>query len=318
MRSPDFYPLLFRMQQVWQSWWRRVSAIALSLACVLAIAGCSSTGSGGGGDIVIGSKNYSEQVVLGELMAQHIEAQTDLDVERQFNLGGTFICHKAISNGNIDAYVEYTGTAFTAILERTPIADAQKTYQQVKQIYDREFDIHVFDPLGFENTYAIIIRGKDARQYNIDTISDIAPYTSDWQAGFGYEFIEREDGFTGLKQTYNLKFDEQPQVMDLGLMYRALIENKVDVVAGNSTDGLIKTFDLKVLEDNKDYFPPYQAVPVVRKAVLDEYPQLRTAIEQLSGTISEDDMRQMNYEVDGQFRKPADVAREFLKAKGLL
>lgn len=251
-------------------------------------------------------------------MAQHIEAQTDLDVERQFNLGGTFICHKAISNGNIDAYVEYTGTAFTAILGRTPIADAQKTYQQVKQIYDREFDIHVFEPLGFENTYAIIIRGEDARQYDIDKISDAAQYTRDWQAGFGYEFIEREDGFTGLKQTYNLTFDEQPQVMDLGLMYRALIENKVDVVAGNSTDGLIKTFDLKVLEDNKNYFPPYQAVPVARKEVLDEYPQLRTAIEQLSGMISEDDMRQMNYEVDGQFRKPADVAREFLKAKGLL
>ncbi len=267
--------------------------------------------------IVIGSKNFTEQVILGELLAQQIEATTNLKVDRKFNLGGTFICHQALQAGQIDAYVEYTGTALTAILKHNPISDPQKVYQQVKQEYAQNLHLEVTKPLGFNDTYAMLVRGNDAEKLHLQTISQAAKYTPQWRAGFSYEFLERPDGFSGLAKTYGLKFASPPQIMDLGLMYKALDAKKVDMVAGNSTDGLIDKLKLLVLKDDKHYFPPYEAVPVVREKTLKEHPKLRQSLQQLAGMISDADMRHLNYEVDGEFRKIEDVVREFLQSKKL-
>lgn len=282
----------------------------------MAIASCSKNLGGGGGDIVVGSKNFTEQVILGELLAQHIEATTKLKVDRKLNLGGSFICHQGLLSGQLDAYVEYTGTAFTAILKQKPISNPQAVYQQVKQGYQK-LGLEVTEPLGFENTFAMIVRGKDARSLNLQTLSQAAKYTPQWQAGFGYEFIEREDGFPGLAKTYGLQFARSPQIMDLGLMYRALVEKKVDMVAGNSTDGQIATLDLFVLKDDKKYFPPYEAAPIVRQETLKRHPELRKAFQQLGALISADEMQRLNYQVDGEFRKVEEVVREFLHSKGI-
>lgn len=305
--------------------WRRLRLprkelfLILTFALTLAVAGCNgNSGGGGGGNIVIGSKNFTEQVILGELLAQHIEATVGLKVDRRLNLGGTFICHTALTAGQLDAYVEYTGTSFTAILKQKPISDPKAVYQKVKQEYAKQFGLEVTEPLGFENTFAMVVRGSDARRLNIQTLSQAAQYTPQWQAGFGYEFIEREDGFPGLSKTYGFKFVKRPQIMDLGLMYRALVDKKVDLVAGNSTDGQIARLGLVILKDDKQYFPPYEAVPVVRQETLKKYPQLRKAFQQLGGAISAKEMQRMNYQVEGEFRKVEDVVREFLQSKGLL
>jgi glycine betaine/choline ABC-type transport system substrate-binding protein len=269
----------------------------------------------GRADIVICSKNYTEQNILGELLAQQIESQTNLTVDRQLNLGGTFLCHDGLKTGQIDAYVEYTGTAFTAILKNPPISDAETVYQQVKQAYQDQFNLTVMPPLGFNNTFAIMVRGEDARNLNLKTISDAAEHTPQWRAGFGYEFMSRKDGFPGLAATYQLTFARPPEIMDLGLMYRALVYKKVDLIAGDSTNGLIDRLELVVLEDDKNYFPPYQAVPIVRTETLEKHPELAAAILQLAGLISEAEMQQMNYQVDGEFRRYDEVVREFLASK---
>ena len=284
---------------------------------VLAIASCNPDSDSGGGDIVIGSKNFTEQNILGEMLAQQIENTTGLRVERRLHLGTTFICHQALTAGKIDAYVEYTGTAFTTILNQKPISDPQVVYQQLKTGYAQQFGLEVAQPLGFENTYAMIIRGEDAKALDLQTLSQAAQYTPQWQAGMGYEFVERQDGFPGLVKTYNLEFAKPPRVMDLGLMYRALLQKQVDVVAGNSTDGQIARLGLVILEDDQRYFPPYEAAPIIRQATLKKYPQLRQAIAQLSGLITADEMRQMNYQVEGELRDINQVVQEFLQAKGL-
>jgi osmoprotectant transport system substrate-binding protein len=267
--------------------------------------------------VIIGSKNFTEQVILGELLAQQIESKTNLKVDRRLNLGGTFICHQAIAAGQIDAYIEYTGTAFTAILKREPITDPQEVYRQVKEAYVNQFTVEWLRPLGFNNTFAIIVRGDDARRLNLKKISDAAPYTSKWRAGFGYEFMERADGFPGLSRTYNLQFGQPPRVMDLGLIYRAIADRQVDLVAGNSTDGLISALGLVVLEDDRHYFPPYEAVPIIRAETLKRHPELRAVIEQLGGLITEEEMRRLNQSVDGKHRDVKQVVSEFLRAKGL-
>ena len=263
------------------------------------------------GTITIGSKNFTEQVILGEILAQQIEAKTDLKVERQFNLGGTFICHEAVKVGQIDGYVEYTGTALTAILKQKPITDPKKVYRIVKQAYDEDFQLTVMNSLGFENTFAIVIRREDAQNLNIKTLSQAAQYTPQWRAGFGYEFLARKDGYPGLAKTYGLKFKNTPQQMDLGLMYKALAQKQVDLVAGNSTDGLIPVLKLVVLEDDKKYFPPYEAVPVFNQETLAKYPEIEAALANLAGLINAEQMQQMNYEVDNQSRPVAEVVTEF-------
>ncbi len=227
-------------------------------------------------------------------------------------LGGTFVCHRAIVSGEVDIYVEYTGTALTAILRRPPIADAAAVYDTVRRVYHERFGLTWGAPLGFDNTFAILIRGADARRLGIRTISQAAAYTPGWRAGFGYEFMERQDGFAGLARTYGLEFAGPPRIMDLGLSYRALADGEVDLIAGNSTDGLIDALDLFQLEDDKGYFPPYEAAPVIRDDVLARHPELARALAELGGTISNADMRRLNYLVDVEHRDVPDVVREWL------
>ncbi|MFM7365651.1 MAG: glycine betaine ABC transporter substrate-binding protein [Cuspidothrix sp.] len=266
--------------------------------------------------IIIGSKNFTEQVILGEILAQHIESHTKLKVDRKFNLGGTFIAHEAVKAGKIAGYVEYTGTAFTAVLKEKPITNPQIVYEKTKQAYQNKYKLTVMQPLGFENTYAMIIRGEDAKKWQVKTLSEIGKYSPQMQAGFGYEFLERADGFPGLSKTYGLKFANIKQ-MELGLMYQALKEKQVDLVAANSTDGLIPVLDLVILEDDKKYFPPYQAVPVFNQEILQKYPELVTTINQLGGKISTTEIQQMNYQVDNQSQSAEKVVREWLKSQKL-
>src|SRR5216117_722337 len=275
---------------------KRFSKLLCLLMIVASLSSCSQRDR-----IVVGSKNFTEQVIMGEMLAQQIERKTHLPVDRKLNLGGTIVCHEALTAGQIDAYVEYTGTGLTAILKEPPVKDANVAYQTVKDAYESRFGIEWTKPLGFNNTFAIIVRKSDAEQFGLRTISDAAPRTSRWVAGFGYEFIEREDGYPGLVKTYNLRFPSEPRVMDLGLTYKAVAGHQVDLIAGNSTDGLIGALGLVVLEDDKHYFPPYDAVPLVREA-----------LRALGGKVSEEQMRLMNYAVDGEHKDVKQVVKELL------
>jgi glycine betaine/choline ABC-type transport system substrate-binding protein len=258
----------------------------------------------------VGSKNFTEQIVLGELTAQAIEAR-GLRVERRLNLGGTFICDRALRSGDIDLYVEYSGTAQTAIFHQPVDTDSRRVLENVRARY-ADAGLTLLDPLGFENTFAMLVRGAAARRLALRTISDLAPHAPKWRAGFGYEFLQRQDGYPGLARAYDLRFAAPPTAMDLSLIYRALAERQVDLVAGDATSGLIAAYDLVMLEDDRHYFPPYDAVPVGRTAVLLAHPEIREAMAALAGRITAADMRRMNHAVDAEHRDPADVAREFL------
>lgn len=253
--------------------------------------------------LVIGSKNFTESVILGELVAQTLEAN-GCEVDRRLNMGGTFVCDSAIRAGAIDAYVEYSGTAQTAILKQ-PGADVAAAYEKR--------GLRWTPPLGFNNTFAMIVRRADAEKLDLRAISDLAKVASTYRPGFGYEFTERPDGWPGLQRAYGLHFANAPRTMDLGLTYKAVASNQVDLIAGNSTDGLISSLDLVVLADNQSFFPRYDAV-VVQRADLDTHCRgASRSLESLRNSISDDTMRQLNYEVDGKKRPVADVVREFLK-----
>jgi osmoprotectant transport system substrate-binding protein len=267
--------------------------------------------------IVVGSKNFTEQLVLGEIIAQQIERKTHLPVERRFYLAGSYICHQSILSGRIDIYPEYTGTALTAILKLPPAKDRQQVFETVAREYQSRFNLKVGPNLGFNDTFALEIRGDDARRLKLKTISDAAPHAIHWRAGFGYEFMERPDGYRGLAATYGLKFAENPRIMDLGLLARSLKDHQIDLGAGNTTDGLIRALDLFVLEDDKHYFPPYEAVPIVRQEALSAHPEIAQALAELAGKISDAEMRELNYQVDGKHRDAKQVAAEFLTTKGL-
>jgi osmoprotectant transport system substrate-binding protein len=267
--------------------------------------------------IVVGSKNFTEQLILGELIAQHLEATTHLSIERRFYLAGTFICQQAMLSGRIDIYPEYTGTALTAILKQAPSSNSQQVFERVKAEYSQRFQFHVGAPFGFNDTFAIEIRGEDARRLHLKTISQAATYTPHWRPGFGYEFMERPDGFRGLAAAYGLRFAESPRIMDLGLLSRALKDKQVDLIAGNTTDGLIPALDLFVLEDDRQYFPPYEAVPIVGKELVTKHPEVLSSLNALSGKISDQEMQQLNYAVDGQHRDAKEVVAEFRRKKGL-
>jgi osmoprotectant transport system substrate-binding protein len=266
---------------------------------------------------VIGAKNFTEQVILGELLAQEIEAKSGLKVERRFYLAGSYICNQALIAGRIDAYVEYTGTALTAILKQPVNRDPDQGFQIVRRLYASRYGVTVADPLGFENTFAMVIRGDDARRLHLTNLSQAAAYAPQWRLGVGYEFEQRPDGLPGLSAAYNLHFNGAPRTMDLGLLYRALTAHQVDMIAANSTDGPIQALGLVALEDDRHYFPPYQAVPLVRDDALRRWPQIRTALEALAGKITADDMRAMNEAVDGQHKDPAEVVREFRARRNL-
>ena len=268
--------------------------------------------------IVIGSKNFTESLMLGELMAQLIESRTHLKVERRFYLAGSYICQQAILAGRIDIYPEYTGTALTAILKQKVAGDKEQVYQQVKSEYETRFGLTLGPPFGFNNTFAMEIRGDDARRLKLKTLSQAAAFAPQWRAGFGYEFMERPDGYAGLAAAYGLRFAAAPRIMDLGLLAPALKDHQIDIAAGNATDGLILAFDLSVLEDDRHYFPPYEAVAVIRQQTLQQHPEVSQAIVALGGKISDQEMQKLNYALDGQRRDPKDVAREFLQSKGLI
>jgi osmoprotectant transport system permease protein len=261
--------------------------------------------------VVVGSKNFSEQVILGELVAQTLERDTPLRVVRRLNLGGTFICDRALRAGEIDVYVEYTGTALTAIHHQPVAHDRAAVTAAVRDLYARS-GVTAFDPLGFNNTFAILVRRQDAESTGVKTITDLQQVADGWRAGFGPEFFQRADGYRGLAAAYGLRFREEPRVMDLTLMYRALAGKQVDVIAGDATSGLIDALDFTALEDDRRYFPPYDAVPLVRSATLLRHPEIRRALESLASRISEREMRQLNRAVDLEHREVPSVVREFL------
>jgi len=270
------------------------------------------TGCERGPRIVVGCKNFTEQIILGELIAQQIEKRTRVPVERRFYLAGTYIAQQSILAGRIDIYPEYTGTALTAILKEPPQADKEAVYSRVKAEYERRFHLTLGPALGFNDTFAIEIRGETARRLHLGTLTQAAAYAPEWRAGFGYEFMERADGYKGLVATYGLHFAKPPRIMDLGLLTRALRDSQLDLIAGNMTDGLIPYLDLFVLADDKHYFPPYEAVPVIRQDTLAQYPVLKETLRELGGTISDDKMRELNYQVDGKKRAVKEVVRDFL------
>lgn len=281
---------------------------------VVHLSGCGSKTA----HIIIGGKFFTEQVIVAELLAQHVEARTGIRVERKTNLGGTLFVHKALLSGAIDMYVEYTGTALTAVLNESPANnDPAAIYRRVQQLYAERFHLTVTEPLGFENTFAMVIRGDDARSFHLENLSDIAPLAPKWCVGVGYEFLERPDGFPGLIKSYNIRFADQPTVLDLGLLYRALVSGQVDIVAGNSTDGAIEALHLIPLKDDHHYFPPYDAVPIVRDETLAKFPALRAALGDLGGKLTAADVRHLNAQVDVDQRDPAAVVRAFRESRGL-
>jgi osmoprotectant transport system substrate-binding protein len=271
---------------------------------------------------VIGAKNFTEQVVLGELVSQEIEAAGAGPVERRFWLAGSYLCQQALVSGRIDGYVEYTGTALTAVLKQPLDRDADRVNATVARLYEQRYQVRAEPGLGFEDTFAMVVRGEDARRLGLKTISDVVKLQGSGggeisRLGVGYEFAERPDGLQGLSTAYGLRFAGSPRTMELGLLYRALAAHQVDIVAGNSTDGAIRALDFVALEDDRHYFPPYEAVPLIREDALQRWPQIDVAMKRLAGKVNADEMRAMNLAVESQHRDPGDVVREFRARKGL-
>jgi len=299
----------------------RAVVVALATACGLAavspLAGCKRDADATKVHVRIAAKNFTEQFILGELLAQLVEGKTDLAVERNFYLGGTMICHGALVSGEIDVYPEYTGTALTTILKREVLATPDETYSAVAKAYREQFKCEWLSPLGFNNTYAITARETDAQAKNWQTVSDLKREAPSLEAGFTAEFVERPDGYPGLKRKYGFEFGSVRE-LDAGLMYKALAAGEVDVICAFATDGRIAAYNLVPLEDDKRFFPPYFAAPVVRSAVLQAHPELRNALNGLADKLDDSQMQKLNYEVDEKKRSPADVAREFLRSRGLV
>ena len=281
---------------------------AFLLVPMLLPGGCEPSHSG---RIIVGSKNFSEQVILAELMAQHLEARLHVPVERRFYLAGSYIAHQAVLADRIDIYPEYTGTALTAILKEAPNWDPNVVFNEVREQYETRFHLTVTPPFGFNNSFAMVMRGADARKLGISKLSEAKAFAPQWVFGCGYEFLERPDGYQGFIRRYGLTFRDKPRVMDLGLLYRALKDHQIDLAAGNGTDGMIAALDMMVLEDDLHYFPPYEAVPVVNDSAARRFPGMVAALNELANVISDEEMRRMNYAVDGEHRDVVEVVREF-------
>lgn len=293
---------------------------AVLAAAVLAGAALAAGCGGGPSPVVVGGKNFTEQDILGEIVATWIERTTDIPVRRKLHLGGTFVCHRALVSGDLDVYVEYTGTALTAILDRPPGHDPDSVFRAVRTAYERRWGLTWTEPLGFDNSFVILVRRSTADSLGLHAISDLVRYDDRLVPGFGYEFVQREDGLPGLRRTYGLHFTHTPKAMELGLVYRALADGQIDVTAGNATDGQIDELDLVRLDDDRSFFPPYRAAPVVRQAALKRHPALREALRRLAGRISTAEMRSLNrrVDVDGEgYRKVAhDWVSRQLAASG--
>lgn len=297
--------------------WERVSRLASQQASWLllfALAACAPPRSS---HVVIGAKDFTEQVVLGELLAQEIEASGGGVVERRFWLAGSYLCQQALVSDRIDGYVEYTGTALTAILKQPLDRDAARVEATVGRLYEQRYQVRMGPGFGFEDTFAMVVRGEDARKYHLRAISDVVEHKEIARLGVGYEFAERPDGLRGLSAAYGLRFVGEPRTMELGLLYRSLAARQVDIVAGNSTDGAIKALDFVALEDDRHYFPPYEAVPLVRENSLKRWPQIGLAMQRLAGKVTAEEMRAMNLAVDSEHRDVGEVVLEFRRRKGL-
>jgi osmoprotectant transport system permease protein len=285
------------------------AALSLAVLVVASVAWGQRGAAGPSRPVVVVSKDFTESVLLSELVAQSLERE-GVPVVRKFELSGD-LCHRALVEGQADVYVEYTGTAYTSILKYPPATDPRAVFERVRADYAERFGLEWLEPLGFENTFAILVRGDDARRLGLKTVSDAAPHTPRWRAGFGQDFVSREDGYPGFARTYGLRFAEPPREMDLALTYRALAGGQVDLIAGNSTDGLIDALGLVQLEDDRRYFPPYEAAAVARRDALERYPEIRAALARFAGRITAADMRRLNYAVDADKRDPRDVVQEF-------
>ena len=291
----------------------RVGLLARAAAAVAVVILAVSAGGyarSAGIAVVVGSKNFTEQVILGELVAQAIEAE-GVSVARKLNLGGTFVCDRALRTGDLDVYVEYTGTAVSAVFHETVPRESSQALERARVLYAAQ-GLSAVQPLGFNNTFAILVRQQDAQALGLRTVEDLHRTMTRWTPGFGYEFLQRDDGYPGLVRAYELRFASEPRGMDLSLIYRALAEGQVDVIAGDATNALIDSLGLQLLVDNRQYFPPYDAVPVVRTAALLREPAIGRALARLAGRISDGDMRAMNAAVDLERRDPKSVASEFL------
>jgi glycine betaine/choline ABC-type transport system substrate-binding protein len=276
---------------------------------LLSLAACSSKNA----SIRVGSKNFTEQVVLGEIIAQHLENRLHQKVERSLNLGGTLLAHGALLNHEIDLYPEYTGTALTAILKDPADNDPARVLARVRSEYLDRFHVEWLDPLGIDNSFAMVIGGADARSKNLATLSDAAKITAGWSLGVGYEFQQRPDGLAALDRTYHMHWTGNPQTMDLGLLYKALEGKQVGMIAANATDGLLSKLDVKILADDQHAFPPYQVAIAAGQQRLHDTPGMREALLELSGKFTNQSMQQLNYQVDGEHRPVAQVAADFLK-----
>jgi osmoprotectant transport system permease protein len=290
---------------------RTALPVALTLLLLVVVVVGAAYERSGDATVVVGSKNFTEQVILGELIAQTLEAEEGLRVDRKLNLGGTFVCDRGIRTGDLDVYVEYTGTAVTAVFHETVPHDSGQALERARELYARS-GLTVLAPLGFNNTFSVLVRSADARTLGLRTIEDLRSVAARWRPGFGYEFLQREDGYPGLIKAYGLTFGQQPRAMDLSLIYRALAQGEVDVIAGDATSAQIDALDLATLGDVRQYFPPYDAVPVVRTASLLRQPAIGRALARLEGRISDRDMRALNKAVDIDHQDVRSAVRSFL------
>ena len=291
--------------------------LSLATTLILLVSACGSSPSPTVKPIVIGSKPFTEGVLLSELAAQLIEGNTQLKVERKFNLGGTIVAFNALKNGDLDLYPEYTGTGLMAILKQPAVSDADKAYGIVQKEFNNQFKIKWLKPLGFNNTYAMAVPEELASQNNLKSTSDLAKIVDKLIFGAEQDFFGRADGYDGFTQAYGFKFKNVKQ-MEIGLKYKAIANKEVNVINAFSTDGLLITHKLRVLADDKKFFPPYYGAFLVRMSTLEKQPQLEAVLDKLAGKITDSEMQKLNYEVDQEKKDPAAVVKAFLKAKGLV
>lgn len=294
-----------------QKWIGLVLALTLGLAVLL-------TGCGEKKTVTVGSKDFGENIVLGEMLAQLIEAKTDITVKRKLNMGGTFVCFEAIQNGDIDIYPEYTGTGLTAQLKMDAISDPEEAYAVVADEFHKQFGVKWLEPFGFNNTYTLAVTDAVYQEYGVETFSDLARVSESLVFGAEHEFFDRQDGYDGLVKTYGLKFKGEPLKMNVSLKYQAIGSGDMDVTNAFSTDGPIRQYSLHVLTDDKGFFPPYYAAPIIREDTLEKYPELEDILNSMAGGIDDATMTELNYKIDVEGQDIAAVAKEFLKSQGLI
>lgn len=288
--------------------------ISALLVMTLALSGCG----GEKKSVVIGTKDFSENIILGEMFAQLIEANTDIEVNRKLNMGGTFVCFEAIKNGDIDIYPEYTGTGLTAQLKMDVITDADEAYQVVADEFDKQFNIKWLSPLGLNNTYTLAVTQEVAEEYGVETFSDLAGVSENLIFGAEHEFFNRQDGFEGLVEAYDMKFAGEPKKMQVALKYQAIGNGDMDVTDAFATDGQIIQYNLKILEDDKGFFPPYYVAPIVKNETLEQFPELEEVLNMLAGLVDDATMTELNYRVDVEGESVEAVAADFLTEAGLV